>query len=310
MSEEHIHCRHTHHQHPFTKKLRGNIGEYWTQIELAKVGLDSDRIDKVFDVLVLNGSGRYALEVKTASKSVREGHGNSWTFNFKLETQLAQNAFDYAVCLGMDEEGKEVEQVFMIPHYFLYRNGQGSYCIFDKEPDASGKIHNCSYNKFAMCKLGFDIFCDKTTKFHKRKMKLARELLAYEDKKQQEIVDKFVSVFADETIADPNQYLIDKYGYSKEYLYAMRHRLKLTNYYDGEWHQSIQSATKKERDSAMTPKIKTLWARGYTRDEIKKRLRTDNRVVRRITKRLGYPRINPNRHKKKGDKKSTQKEDK
>jgi len=184
--------------------LRGDIGVYWTQLELAKNGVASDYIDKTNDVYLWER--KHNIEVKTAKETttVRTGkkmQRNTYEFKFD-EYQCQKDSFDYAVCVGLDDDDN-VENYYIIPQPFIHhiankkrrKDSKVSFSIL-KRPSKSRKYCN-TYDKFEICKnIGFDLFRnDNKASFTRKKNYMTKKLIEYGPKCRENFKKEFIEYF-------------------------------------------------------------------------------------------------------------------
>ena len=83
--------------------LVGDMGEHYVQYLLGSIGIDADKIDRVFDLFLWQNMHR--VEVKTSKVNKRQSRGyeisKAYLFKF-LKPQIQKDAFDYAICVGYD----------------------------------------------------------------------------------------------------------------------------------------------------------------------------------------------------------------
>ena len=150
------------------KIIKGKIGEFYTQMELAKIGIDSISIDKTYDLFLWERGHR--VEVKTSTlRTPKKKHGKVlknaqryYEFQF-YPFQYAREAFDYAVCIGLDD-ALNVDVAYIIPHKAL--ENQRTLCItktFSSRKgynNKSSKGISCSdnYERYAICRNNWNVF--------------------------------------------------------------------------------------------------------------------------------------------------------
>ena len=135
--------------------LRGKRGEWYVQSELAKYGIESKRLDFVYDLLLPKHD--YKIEVKCSKIHYRPEGVNTkqmgthyYSFKFGDNQLKKDGAYDWAVCVGLNDR-KNVKDVFIIPqHYIAYNNKR---CIqINIRPTQKLEWQGDSYTKFEVNK--------------------------------------------------------------------------------------------------------------------------------------------------------------
>ena len=184
--------------------MRGHVGVFWTQLELAKQGIASKYIDETMDLYLW--ARKYNVEVKASQEAttVRTGKKmkrNTYEFRFDV-SQCEKDAFDYAVCLGMDDN-QNVVDYYIIPQPYLHyvannnnRKEKRASIIVLTRPSKSRKFCN-TYDKYQMCKnIGFDIFNNKNkASFTRKKNYMTKKLIEYGPKCRENFKKEFIEYF-------------------------------------------------------------------------------------------------------------------
>ena len=184
--------------------MRGHAGVFWTQLELAKQGIPSSYIDVTMDLYLW--ARKYNVEVKTSQEqtTVRTGKKmkrNTYEFKFDV-SQCEKDAFDYAVCVGMDDN-QDVVDYYIIPQPYLHyvannnnRKEKRASVIILNRPSKSNKYCN-TYDKFQMCKnIGFDVFKNKNkASFTRKKNYMTKKLIEYGPKCRENFKKEFIKYF-------------------------------------------------------------------------------------------------------------------
>tara|TARA_R100000458_G_C8251293_1_gene228200 strand:+ start:641 stop:1429 length:789 start_codon:yes stop_codon:yes gene_type:complete len=187
----------------------GMTGVRYFQYEMARYNMDVKWRDGTFDCIMPDLGHR--IEIKTARPHVKGQPRKCWSFYFQL-TQSLEHAFDYAVCVGCDDDYK-VQKVFVIPQPYIYelaRKNDKFNLLSGKtrwnhkvgisipiEPAKKGRhlINNCdTYKKWEICEGRYELlsisqFPNKSY-FNKRKKQLTNQLLNYEKKCLKQFDDK------------------------------------------------------------------------------------------------------------------------
>ena len=185
-------------------ELRGKIGEYYIQSELAKIGIDSVSIDKTFDLYLWQRNHR--IEIKT-SKPHDKKNCKTQTYCFRFEKSQCikavngEDAFDYAICVGYNPDNS-IDKVYIIPQRYLEKTrtrktktGELMIQILTKP---ANKFMVCSsYKKFKPCReIGLDIFLNNNkSSFTRKKNTLTKNLLKYDDASKKGFRHTFITHF-------------------------------------------------------------------------------------------------------------------
>ena len=269
---------------PLQNVISGNIGEYYIQCELAKLGIDAVKIDRNYDLFLWERMHR--IEIKTAKKIK-----NKYNFKFK-DTQVRENAFDYVICVCVDE--MDIDKIYVIPQNYINKK-EGSKTIIGIHATPTTaikeKLIGDTYEMFEVCK-GLDklhIFkIDNKTSFTKKKNNLTKLLLDYKNKKLKETMEIIQSIYNDKTILYPLKELSKKMGTSM----ATTKR----------WCDKLEIEYPDKHGTRYNPRIHKeilkLWELGYNRREIAKKMKLQPSMLSSITKQHNLPKTNPNKSKR------------
>jgi hypothetical protein len=268
----------------------GDIGENYIRFKLSQIG-DSVSIDRAYDLFLWRNMHR--IEVKTSNSILSGRHVTpNYTFSFK-EYQTRKNAYDYAICLGLDGDNN-IEAMYIIPQEYIRIMSQKrtdrnlNLTILTEQPPWRLSLTGNTYDKFSICKIGLDIFKqDNKSAFTRKKNILVKKLLSYEDNIEAQFLKEITDIFNDKNIRYPSKEVSKQFNISKHSVWKIRRKLGI----------KIKNARKKP-DAEVKKEIIRLWNKGHTRMEIKKMLRTSTNRIRTLTKDLKLPKINPNRSKK------------
>ena len=185
-------------------ELRGKIGEYYIQSELAKIGIDSVSIDKTFDLYLWERN--HKVEIKT-SKPHSKRNCKTQTYCFRFEktqcnkTVNGEDAFDYAICVAYNTDNS-IDEVYIIPQRYLEKTrtrktktGELMIQILTK---SANKFMVCSsYDKFKPCReIGLDVFLNNNkSSFTRKKNTLTKKLLKYDGASKKGFRHTFIAHF-------------------------------------------------------------------------------------------------------------------
>ena len=211
----------------------GKVGEYYVQQRLAQNNIDSISIDKIYDLFLWESMRR--IEIKTAHLNDASKDKMRQTpfhaFQFK-EYQITENAFDYAVCIGLDTKSN-VTHTYIIPQRYLYLNQQRNVSIVTERPAKRtySIFEGTSYDKYACCKLEIeDIFTQQNkSAFTRKKNQLTRELINYENNLSENILKVFYNILNDSKIGvrSKNRALANELNVNISSVYKIRERLRI-----------------------------------------------------------------------------------
>tara|TARA_R100000995_G_C3453860_1_gene109530 strand:+ start:29 stop:802 length:774 start_codon:yes stop_codon:yes gene_type:complete len=215
----------------YTKHLdTADIGQHETQLRLSKIGIDSVPINRTYDLFLWQRD--HKIEVKTANVKGRIDNNYIWSFNSQ---QVKQNAFDYAMCLGLDNNN-DVSVYYLIPQRYIYEmknktdNKETGYNIsigIDKLD--TFRLEGSTYDKFAICRnLNLDLFLQHhKPAFTRKKNTLTKKLLNYSINHQYKVLKEIKKVFGNKKIQWPIKELSEKNGWSKTFVNNCRKLLGL-----------------------------------------------------------------------------------
>tara|TARA_R110000824_G_scaffold324271_1_gene511223 strand:+ start:81 stop:920 length:840 start_codon:yes stop_codon:yes gene_type:complete len=275
-------------ENPYTT---GDIGENYVKYKLSQLGVDAVTIDRAYDLFLWKRMHR--IEVKTSNAHLSGRHIiPQYSFQFK-GYQTEKNAFDYAVCIGLDDNNK-VDVMYIIPQEYIYQRQQlsgnvGISITSHRPPHKSCSIFTGNtYDKFSMCKLDLDLFTQNNkSAFTRKKNMLAKKLLSYESEIEIKVFKEFNEVFNNKDIQFPTKELSEKLHMTKASVIRIRKRLGIkpkTTYF----------LSDKETKKLIIKE----WKKGHTRLEIIKILRISGDRINKLTKEMKLPRVNPYRGKK------------
>ena len=182
----------------------GMSGVRWAQYKLHTMNIDSDYIDRTYD-LFLWQTDRH-IEIKTSIPRKASDSYYKYSFPFSIQ-QIQEKAFDYAICIGFNPD-KTVDTVYIIPQPYIAERAKRvkskkSYqlsilvnSVDDREANGHTTYHGVcnSYDKFKPCKEMWDVFNIKSKSwFGRKKNQLSKQLLNYEEdcimKLKEQIID-------------------------------------------------------------------------------------------------------------------------
>ena len=270
----------------------GDIGENYIRFKLSQIGVDSVSIDRAYDLFLWRNMHR--IEVKTSNSILAGRHITpTYSFSFK-EYQTRKNAYDYAICLGLDGDNN-IEAMYIIPQEYIHviskkrKDRNVHLTILTEQPPWRLSLTGNNYDKFSICKIDLDVFKqDNKSAFTRKKNMLAKKLLSYEDNIEAQFLKEITDIFNDKDIRYPSKEVSERFNISKHSVWKVRKQLGI----------KIKNARKKP-DAEVKKEIIRLWNKGHTRMEIKKMLRTSTDRIRILTKDLKLPKINPNRNRSK-----------
>jgi len=270
----------------------GDIGENYIKFKLSQIGVDSVSIDRAYDLFLWKRIHR--IEVKTSNTHLSGRHViPQYSFHFKAY-QTEKNAFDYAVCIGLDGKNN-IDVMYLIPQEYIHviskkRTDRNVHLtILTEQPPWRLSLTGNNYDKFSICKIDLDVFKqDNKSAFTRKKNMLAKKLLSYENNIEAQFLKEITDIFNDKDIRYPSKEVSERFNISKHSVWKVRKQLGI----------KINNARKKP-DSYIKREIVKLWNKGHTRMEIKKMLRTSTDRIRILTKDLKLPKINPNRNRSK-----------
>ena len=275
-------------ENPYTT---GDIGENYVKYKLSQLGVDAVTIDRAYDLFLWKRMHR--IEVKTSNTHLSGRHViPQYSFHFKAY-QTEKNAFDYAVCMGLDDNNK-IKVMYLIPQEYIHQKQQLSgdahiSITSDRPPHKSCSIFTGNtYDKFSMCKLDLDLFTQSNkSAFTRKKNILAKKLLSYESEIEIKVFKEFNEMFNNKEVQYPTKELSEKLNMTKATVIKIRKRLGIK-----------PKSTQLLSDEEVKKRITKYWNKGYTRVEIIKKIRTSGERVNKLTKEMKLPRVNPNRSKK------------
>ena len=264
---------------PLQNVISGNIGEYYIQYELAKMGIDAVKIDRNYDLFLWERMHR--VEIKTAQKVK-----NNYNFKFK-DTQVRENAFDYAICVCID--GMNIDKIYVIPQDYLNKKGgcKTVLGIYATPTTAiKEKLIGDSYELFETCK-GLDklnIFkIDNKRTFTRKKNSITKKLLEYKDKKIKETIRTIQNIMNDKNILHPLKEVSKKMGTT----------MRTTK----SWCDKLEIEYPDKHGTKHNPRIHKevlrLWEIGYNRKEIAKKMDITPSLINSITQQYKLPKRNP-----------------
>ena len=203
------------------KIIKGKIGEFYTQMQLAKLGIDSISVDKTYDLFLWERSHRVEVKTSTLRKPKRTG-SRYYEFQF-YPFQYRREAFDYAVCIGLDD-ALNVDVAYIIPHKAL--ENQATLCITKtystrkgtNNNSSKGISHSSNYEKYSICRDNwgvFDIF--NKSYFTRVKNQITNKILNHNNKKLVNLRKIFERVYKNPKIKNHNKvsYLANKCNISR-----------------------------------------------------------------------------------------------
>jgi len=278
----------------YKKELVGKIGEWHVQAELAKIGIDSVSIDKTFDLYLWQRNHR--IELKTSYPRIRTSNKEVFAFNFS-EDQRVMDAFDYAVCVGLNHDDT-VNTVYIIPQTFLALHNNTAKNLQIKIYVKRGNFYNVcnSFDKFKPAReVGLDIFLENNkASFTRKKNHLTKKLLQNEKTLQKSFKKKFLEYFKNGGRVEGAMKEFDL-GFTTVARYRKQFGMKvaLGKYVRKPFRNYKGSVNDAKKD------IKKLWEKGHTRTEIMRILKIADKKVSSMCRELNLPHTNPNRNRKK-----------
>ena len=258
-------------EHKDSFSLIGDMGEHYVQFLLGRIGIDAVMIDRVYDLFLWQRMHR--VEVKTSrvyERNYKRKHDGKTTkaYAFKFfKPQMQKDAFDYAICVGYDIDYNP-KDVFVIPQSYIYEQAKRNNNLENKS------VLITIPTKRPIKNVGFFRLCNNYDKFRMCKDNL----------------DVFKQDNKPAFTRKKNQLTKRLLSYEDDCLESMKEEF-LRIYTDKNIHNPSQVV---EDELG----IKTLWKKGYTREEIKKELQLNSRRITRICRELTLPRDNPYRPKR------------
>lgn len=292
----------------------GDRGELLFQLEMLELNVESDILNYTYDILLLKNG--YRIEVKTGQyrrlKSNRQVMGD-YAFAF-TPNQIKKNAFDYAVCYGMQD--KQIKRTWVIPQEYIYREFKDEpkkehYYIRIADGPHKQIIANFTaqhWNKYKCCLNKLDILTqDNRRLFTRKKNYLTNRLINYEKKCKEQLNKQILNLWNEgynkKEIRDKlqigTQTVLD--ACNEMGLPRLNPKTQNSLFETGNarlikaMHTRLDNI--KKEDKRITPLVLSLWNKGHTRQEIEKLLEKNSQVIRRIANDLSLPKHNPNRNK-------------
>ena len=220
------------HKYLKNSETIGKIGEYYVQQKLAEISVDSISIDKVYDLFLWESMRR--VEIKTAHLNDASKDKLRQTpfhaFQFK-DYQIQKNAFDYAICIGLDTKSN-VTHVYIVPQDYLYKNQQRNVSIVTERP--AKRTYNIfqgtTYDKYACCKLDIKtIFSQKNNAaFARKKNALTRQLVNYERNLKRSVLKIIYDVLnTTDDKRSHNRQIANRLNINISSVYKLRDRMNL-----------------------------------------------------------------------------------
>ena len=176
--------------------LRGKRGEWYVQSELAKHGIDSKRLDFVYDLLLPEYD--YKIEVKCSKIHYRPEGVNTkqmgtpfYSFKFGEHQIKNDDAYDWAVCVGLNDR-KNIKDVFIIPQPYIAYNNK-NFIQINIRPTRKLEWQGDSFTKFEVNKyLNLeDIFKqDNALSFKQNKTRHTNRLIRFGKRYERKLVKK------------------------------------------------------------------------------------------------------------------------
>jgi len=276
-------------ENPYTT---GDIGENYVKYKLSQLGVDAVTIDRAYDLFLWKRMHR--IEVKTSNTHLSGRHViPQYSFHFKAY-QTEKNAFDYAVCMGLDDNN-EIKVMYLIPQEYIHQKQQLSgdahiSITSDRPPHKSCSIFTGNtYDKFSMCKLDLDLFTQNNkSAFTRKKNILAKKLLSYESEIEIKVFKEFNEMFNNKEVQYPTKELSEKLHMTKATVIKIRKRLGIK-----------PKSTQLLSDEEVKKLIMKHWKKGHTRLEIIKILRISGDRINKLTKEMKLEKMNPYRNRSK-----------
>jgi hypothetical protein len=269
---------------PLQNVISGNIGEYYIQYQLAKMGIDAIKMDRNYDLFLWERMHR--VEIKTSMK-----RKNKYNFKFK-DTQVRKDAFDYVICVCIDK--MNIDKIYVIPQDYLNkREGCKTVLGIYATPTTAikEKLIGDSYELFDICKGldKLDVFkIDNKRTFTRKKNSTAKKLLEYKDRKLKETIKTIQSIMNDKDILDPLKEVSNKLGTTMRTTKTWCDKLEIEYpYKHGTRH-----------NPRVHKEVLRLWELGYNRKEISKEMDITHSLIVSITQQYKLPAWNPNKSKR------------
>ena len=181
----------------------GKTGTRYFQYLMAQKNIEAEYIDYTYDIIL--PEHRYAVEIKTRRPEFQASGKNKnfgrdvYSFTFTV-SQAQKDAFDYAVCFGIDKEFN-VKDIYVIPQRYIYEKAKQlgklrinpntrykNVSINVKIPvspypkDGPRQIHRHfdTYDNWQMCRDRLDVFeIDNKSTFTRKKNKMYHDIINY-----------------------------------------------------------------------------------------------------------------------------------
>ena len=186
-------------------------GVAWAKYQCEKRGIVFEVIPYTYDVIL--PKNKYSIEIKTSKVQHDVGYDSrgKYCFRFK-DKQLEKNAFDYAICVGLDDDYNAVVS-YIVPQQYIYEQAKTTN---NKNKDWSFKIPVCNYTthslkakwtafrtvdiyqKFEMCKNKYELLdIDNKSSFTYYKNKLYKQLNEYDNLQDELLSKRIVDMYND-----------------------------------------------------------------------------------------------------------------
>tara|TARA_R100000808_G_C2108487_1_gene123293 strand:- start:51 stop:980 length:930 start_codon:yes stop_codon:yes gene_type:complete len=298
-----------HHPDPNFSHTTGGIGVSEFQREMYKRKVISYAIPFTYDVILPRN--RYAVEVKTAHRSIngtKKGtvsYSHTWSFT---KSQMREGAYDYAVCYGLDYND-EVDVVYTIPQkYILHRlkDCETNKLTIPLNPDRPETIKR--KERFKPCLNNLDMFAYDNRGTYTRYMnKLTRELMQYKSKLTNNIQEEILRRWnKGQTRSKIMEELNLTYHIVSNHIKTLHEegkiKMGLNNknlkyvYPKGNVNRGPNKG-KVITDKDITDRVRKLWRKGHTRQEMCALLGVGTRRMGKICRKMTLPVRNPYRTK-------------
>jgi hypothetical protein len=186
----------------------GLVGTRYFQYLMAQRNIVAEYIDFTYDVIL--PENKYSIEIKTRRASKYKGDiRGHYAFGFNI-SQVQKDAFDYAVCFGLDDK-YNVKAVYVIPQIYIYQKAKmmnklklkGKYRKNTNATDTSiitiqipesqypkdGPRQICrhfdTYDNWQICRDRLEVFdINNKTTFTKTKNKIYKDIVNYYEERR------------------------------------------------------------------------------------------------------------------------------
>ena len=273
----------------------GDIGELESAIALIKNGIRNAPIKDVYDTVLIEKG--YRVEIKTSNiyqERNSKRPSNTYRFNFK-KSQLMKDAFDYALCVGIDMNGLP-EVFYMIPQKYLHERNHRVVCVLQNNDMCAQYGSNYSklsyyntYDKYSICRNNWDALKLDRPAFMRKENYITKKLLNFKETEKKRIVKEFVNAAKHGKRREVTQAILDvckKYNVSRN---TFNRVINGHVSYRGEWkhHVNGYSNYTKEENKKLMKEVKKLHKKGYTFKQMMEKLNLSNGKLSSLRNKLG-----------------------